>query len=364
MAKRQRPLESMGPDLKFWRGRRVFLTGHTGFKGAWLTVWLLHLGAKVKGYSLAPPTRPSLFQILQPQVVSVRADIRNRQRLFRELAAFRPEAVFHLAAQPLVRVSYREPYETYSVNVMGTVHLLEASLAASSVKSVVVVTSDKCYRESFEGKPFDEKDPLGGSDPYSASKACAEHVVSGYQGVLKTLKRRPPGLATVRAGNVIGGGDWARDRLIPDCLRAFENKRPVCLRNVSAVRPWQHVLDPLCGYLTLAERLWKEAPVYSGAWNFGPDSNGFKPVGEVVRRLSLFWGDGARSKTARGVHPHESQTLCLSSRKAKLKLGWKPRWNLDDALKHTVEWHHAFREKQDMKNMTRSQLSLFERTLA
>lgn len=355
----------MSPE--FWRGKRVFLTGHTGFKGGWLSLWLQQLGANVVGYALAPPTERNLFEsaAVGRGMASQIADIRDREALLGAITDARPEVVFHLAAQPLVRQSYADPIETYAVNVMGTAHLMEAVRASDSVRAVVNVTTDKCYdnREWIWG--YREADPLGGYDPYSSSKACSELVTAAYRQSFfnpSDYRRHRTGIATTRAGNVIGGGDWAEARLVPDALAAFARRRPVTIRNPDAVRPWQHVLEPLSGYLMLAERLATEGENYSEAWNFGPDDVDARPVRWIVDRLAALWGEGASWHYDATEHPHEAQQLRLDCSKAHSRLHWRPRWDLNDALRRTVDWQRAFLAGKDMHALTLAQIAEFTAT--
>jgi len=346
----QSPLEDLGlqfvnPD--FWRGKRVFLTGHTGFKGSWLSLWLQSLGAQLQGFALPAPTEPALFNVAHVArgMGSTLGDIRDAAALRAELAAFQPEIVIHMAAQPLVRASYDDPVGTYATNVMGTVHLLEAVRAAGSVRAVVNVTTDKCYenREWIWG--YREDEPMGGHDPYSSSKGCAELVTSAYR---RSFLHGDTALASARAGNVIGGGDWAADRLVPDMLKAFERGAPVVIRNPLATRPWQHVLEPLSGYLTLAEKLHGEGQAYAEGWNFGPADDEAKPVGWIVERLTTLWGDGARWQLDGSAQPHEAHLLKLDCTKARQRLRWVPRWSLDTTLERIVRWHQAWLAGTDM----------------
>jgi CDP-glucose 4,6-dehydratase len=329
----------VSPD--FWRGRRVFLTGHTGFKGSWLTLWLRRLGADVTGYALAPETAPSLFETARAGdgIRSILADVRDLEGLRSAMTESRAEVVFHLAAQSLVRESYARPVETYATNVMGTANLLEAVRESKTVQAVVVVTSDKCYENREWVWPYRENEPLGGHDPYSSSKGCAELVAAAYRSSFF------PRIATARAGNVIGGGDWARDRLVPDLIRAFTIGEPAVLRNPLAIRPWQHVLEPLHGYLLLAERVAQGE--HAEAWNFGPAEQDVRPVQWIADELVRRWGSGARWDQDRDTHPHEALTLKLDSSKARTQLRWTPRLTLGDALDWIVEWHHAFNAAPD-----------------
>ncbi len=364
MGKRKGTLENMVIDASFWAGKTIFLTGHTGFKGGWLSLWLQALGAKVVGYSLSPPTNPSLFEVarIAEGMTSIEGDIRDLARLAAAMVKHQPEIVIHMAAQPLVRYSYQNPVETYSTNVMGTVNLLEAVRQAGSVKAVVNITSDKCYdnREWIWG--YRENEPMGGYDPYSSSKGCAELVASAYRNSYfnpKEFDRHGVGLASVRAGNVIGGGDWAEDRLIPDIMRAIIQGKPVHIRNPHAIRPWQHVLEPLAGYLQLAQKLREDGPAYGEGWNFGPNDEDAKPVLWIVEHLTKKWGEGASWVQDGGDHPHEAHYLKLDCSKAKARLDWKPRWNIDGALSAIVDWHHAHNAGKDMREVTLQQIATY-----
>lgn len=335
---------------QFWEGKRVFLTGHTGFKGSWLSLWLESLGAQLKGYALTPLTVPALFSVARVAegMESEIGDIRNLTTLSASMAAFKPDIVIHMAAQPLVRLSYREPIETYAVNVMGTAHVLESARYVETVRCIVCVTSDKCYENQERESGYREDEPMGGHDPYSSSKGCAELVISAYRRSFFSA-RESPGLASARAGNVIGGGDWADDRLIPDILRSFEKAMPVVIRNPHATRPWQHVLEPLTGYLTLAEALWHGGHEFAEAWNFGPSDEDAWPVQQIVERMVQRWGEGARWKLDGREHPHEASSLKLDHAKAKTRLGWDPRWDLDVALARTADWHREWLQSKDMR---------------
>jgi CDP-glucose 4,6-dehydratase len=331
-------LEALVIDREFWRGRRVFITGHTGFKGAWLTLWLSELGARVTGYSLPPPTDPSLFEAagVARLVDSIEGDIRDLGKLRDAMVVAVPEVVFHLAAQALVRRSYAEPIETFSSNVMGTVNVLEALRACPSARAAVIVTSDKCYENRGLARGYVEDDPLGGHDPYSSSKACAEIVAAAYR---RSFFDGGAAIATARAGNVIGGGDWAEDRLVPDMVRAFLAGRAVRIRNPDATRPWQHVLDPLAGYLLLAERLCADGPRFAQAWNFGPGPEGSVTVRSVVEKIARQWGPGAHWELDAGEHPHEARVLALDPARARRELGWTPRLGFADSVAWTVDWY-------------------------
>lgn len=345
----------------FWPGRKVFLTGHSGFKGGWLALWLNNLGAEVAGFSLDPPTQPNLFEtarIAGALVSDMRGDVRDFAALEAALLAVDPEVIFHLAAQPLVGTSYRQALDTFAINTMGTANLLDAARKLSRLRAVVVITTDKCY-ENIEGsRPYSEHDPLGGHDPYSASKACAEIITASYRRSFYS-QAGSPAVATVRAGNVIGGGDWADDRLIPDCIRAFSNNAAVSLRNPGAVRPWQHVLDPLAGYLRLAQKLCDDGAAYAEAWNFGPDAVGDATVGEIAQGAARLWGDG-RVVMAGSAAYHEAGLLRLTSAKAKDRLAWRPRWPVARALEETVAWYKAWQAGDDMRAFSLRQIATYE----
>ena len=346
----------------FWRDKRVFVTGHTGFKGSWLCLWLEQLGALVHGYALKPPTKISLFEqaCVATGMQSEISDIRDGEALASSMIRFQPEIVIHMAAQPLVRLSYAEPVETYSTNVMGTVHLLEAVRKSQSVRAVVNVTSDKCYDNKEWVWGYREDEPMGGYDPYSNSKGCAELVTSAYRNSYfnnaKYAEHRVA-LASCRAGNVIGGGDWADDRLIPDILRAFEKNTPVVVRNPHAIRPWQHVLEPLSGYLLMAEQLFDHGPVFAEGWNFGPNDSDARPVDYIVDKLVTLWGEQARWQLDGANHPHEAAYLKLDCSKATQRLNWEPRWHLDETLVRIVKWHKAWLNHDDMRQYTMNEIN-------
>lgn len=348
-------------ESSFWKGKKVFITGHTGFKGSWLCLWLHKLGAKVTGYALNPPTEPSLFElsIASELVNSVIADIRKRDELTEAMLAASPEIVIHMAAQPLVRESYKNPVDTYATNVMGTVNLFEAVRKCDSVKAVVNVTTDKCYENKEWVWGYRENEPVGGYDPYSSSKACSELVTSAYRNSFfnpKDYAEHGVAIASARAGNVIGGGDWANDRLIPDCVRAILNGEKVVIRNPGAIRPWQHVLEPLSGYLFLAQKLYEDGPKYAEGWNFGPDDRDAKPVDWIVQRMCAKWGGDASYEIDKGEHPHEAHYLKLDCSKAKAELGWAPRWGLEKAIDSIIDWTKAYKENKDLREKCLKQI--------
>jgi CDP-glucose 4,6-dehydratase len=354
-------------DADFWAGRRVLLTGHTGFKGAWLSLWLQTLGARVTGLAPGVPTSPSFYELagIAARMESERAiDVRDADALREALRAARPEVVLHLAAQPMVRRSLRDPAMTYAVNVLGTVNVLEAvRLEPDDVRSVVVVTSDKCYENPEGGNPegasrrFVEDDALGGSDPYSSSKACAELIAAAYRRSFFATDGAPR-IATARAGNVIGGGDWGEDRLIGDIVRGVQAGEAVKVRNPDAVRPWQHVLNPLSGYLLLAEELWRSRDA-AQAWNFGPQKGDAQTVRWILERLERLWGGAFNWELDGGVNPPEAGWLELDSSKAQQHLGWHPEWDLGQALERVVQWHEAQRRGEDMRKLSLAQIELF-----
>jgi CDP-glucose 4,6-dehydratase len=349
------------PSPAFWQGKQVLVTGHTGFKGGWLCHWLLRLGASVTGLALAPDTAPSLFgqSRLGDRLNSTLGDIRDLDATRRLVRAANPDIILHLAAQSLVRRSYADPVGTYATNVMGTVHVLEACRDAGATRAFVSVTSDKCYLNHEGALPFREADPLGGADPYSSSKASAEIVTAAYRQSFFAAGSSSMGLASVRAGNVIGGGDWAPDRLLPDCARAFATGRPVEIRNPQAVRPWQHVLEPLAGYLLLAERLWADAS-FGEAWNFGPPESDTRTVSAVVDAVAHRWGLETGWTAQPGDHPHEAMQLRLDSGKAKARLGWAPRLELDQALAWTVDWYRRCQAGEAARMLVDDQIAAYE----
>lgn len=350
----------VNPDRAFWRGRRVLVTGHSGFKGAWLAHWLVRLGAMPFGLSL--PTQDAAeaerLASLDGTVPNLACDIRDARVVREAVAEAAPEIVLHLAAQPLVRRSYAEPALTFETNVMGTLNLLEAVGAQPGVRSVVIATTDKCYENREWPWPYREADPLGGHDPYSASKACTEILAASWRSSFAA--ERGIALATARAGNVVGGGDWAQDRLVPDAIRAFSRYEPVAIRNPQATRPWQHVLDALCGYLLLAERLDGQGASFAEAWNFGPDSAAERPVSEVLDILTRLWGEGAswRRDGAPGVH--EAERLSLDSSKARQRLGWRTRLDVEAALALTMGWYRGHREGQPAGKLIAGDIEAYE----
>ncbi len=351
-----------------WQNIRVYLTGHTGFKGSWMSLWLASLGATVHGYALAPESDPNLFKDARvaDHIEHEVGDIRNLEQMERSIAAFKPDVVFHMAAQPLVRRSYANPVETYSTNVMGTVHLLDAIRRVPSVRAAVIVTTDKCYqnRESLLG--YREEDSLGGFDPYSNSKACAELVTASYRDSYFSpagLAEHKVALASARAGNVIGGGDWSQDRLIPDMIRGFIAGQPVHIRYPRAIRPWQHVLEPLAGYIALAEHLLRDGSAFAGAWNFGPADDDAWPVARVADAMTALWGAGAGWVCDTAENPHEAGYLKLDAGKARSLLDWHPRLPLEHALRWVVEWFHAWRQGENMQAFTLSQIAEYQRRL-
>lgn len=351
---------------EFWKDKRVLITGHTGFKGSWLSLWLQALGAEVSGYSLPAPTSPSLFELARvaEQMQAIEGDVRDFEHLNRTIKSTRPEIVIHMAAQSLVRRSYLNPVETFATNVMGTVHLLEAARESDSLKAVIVVTSDKCYENREWVWGYREIDPMGGHDPYSSSKGCTELATAAFRNSFFNgtgERQSTAAVASARAGNVIGGGDWAEDRLLPDIMRGWLEGRSVLIRNPQAVRPWQHVLEPLGAYLLLAENLYAEGESYAESWNFGPLEQDARPVSWIVDRCRLFWGDGARWEQDEQEHPHEANYLKLDCSKARARLGWEPRWNLERALEATVQWYRAYQSGDDVRQLTLRQIEEYQK---
>ena len=365
MARWQSALEGVVMAPEFWQGKKVLLTGHTGFKGSWLSLWLQSLGAQVTGYALSPPTDPSLFEAADvgSGMTSIIGDIRDLDKLQAVFAEQQPEIVIHMAAQPLVRYSYVNPVETYSTNVMGTVNLLEAVRHCPSVKVVVNITTDKCYENREWAWGYRETEPMGGYDPYSNSKGCAELVSSAYRSSFfnaDTYAEHGVALGTVRAGNVIGGGDWAQDRLIPDILAAFEQGQFVDIRNPHAIRPWQHVLEPLRGYLTLAEKLYEQGSNFAEGWNFGPNDEDAKPVGWIVEQMANLWGNDAQWQIDTGSHPHEAHYLKLDISKARSRLDWHPALRLNEALQLIIDWSKQKQAGVNLRDLTLSQIKNYQ----
>lgn len=356
-------MEGLGVANEFWRGKRVLVTGHTGFKGSWLSLWLSELGAQVAGYALMPYTERDNYILcgLEQKIKEVRGNILDSTLLEKTFQEEQPEIVFHLAAQPLVRLSYEQPKLTYETNVIGTLNVLEAARKAGCVRSAVMITTDKCYENRGVSQGYRESDPMGGYDPYSSSKGCAELLIASYR---RSYCRHggtgnsPMAIASARAGNVIGGGDWSPNRLIPDCIRAIEAGEPICLRNPAAVRPWQFVLEPLSGYLMLAEKLWTEPEAYAGGWNFGPDPSQVTTVEAMAQELTAAYGAGVVKCQADVQAPHEDQILLLDSTKAKEHLGWRPRLSGQETLEWTAEWYRDYRRKAPLE-ICRRQLSAF-----
>ncbi|HEY4135700.1 MAG TPA: CDP-glucose 4,6-dehydratase [Alphaproteobacteria bacterium] len=354
------PQDSVNPA--FWAGRRVFVTGHTGFMGGWLCTWLSRLGAEVHGYALAAPSEPSFYETtgLSRDLSSTIADVRDRDALAAAMRRARPEIVLHLAAQPLVRAAAADPVGTYATNVMGTVHLLDAMRACPTVTAAVVVTTDKVYENKEWEWGYRETDALGGREPYGNSKACSELVVEAFRQSYFS-GAAAPGIATVRAGNIIGGGDWAADRLVPDAMRAFADGRALEIRHPEAVRPWQHVLEPVRGFLMLAERLTGQPADFSSGWNFGPAEADSQPVGWMADRLVSAWGDAAEWRSVAAAGPHEATLLTLSSVRAKRAFGWETKWTAETAIRRTVEWYRAFYANEDVRKTTERQIADFEK---
>ncbi len=352
---------------QFWSGKRVFLTGHTGFKGSWLSLWLRQLGASVTGYALEPPTQPNLFTVAKvgESLSHNIADVRDLSAVTKAMQKCEPEIVFHMAAQPIVRDSYLLPVETYATNVMGTVHVLEAVRQTGGVRAVVSVTSDKCYENRETIWPYRETDAMGGHDPYSSSKGCAELVTSAYGRSFFTPKMAKGSLASARAGNVIGGGDWAKDRLMADLMRGLMAGEDVIIRRPRAVRPWQHVLEPLSGYLAVAEHLFSNGPMAWDAWNFGPEADSNQTVETLARLTGRLWHRPDSIKIREDADaPHEAGLLTLDSTKARIQLGWHSRWSFEECIARTVEWYRGFRDGADMHALSISQIEAYERAPA
>jgi len=346
-------------DPSFWKGKKVFITGHTGFKGSWLSLWLASMDAKITGYSLQANTAPNLFEVLLIDSLLEKshfADIRDLATLQKVMFETKPDVVIHMAAQPLVRHSYLNPVETYATNVMGTVNVLESTRNVDSVCSTVVVTTDKCYENKEWVWGYRENEPMGGYDPYSNSKGCAELVTSAYRQSYFSNNNSRNSVASARAGNVIGGGDWSEDRLIPDAIKAFEANKVLMIRNPLATRPWQHVLEPLSGYLILAQALYEHGSTFASGWNFGPSDEDNRSVQEVVDILISGWGQKAHWENDGSEQPHEANLLKLDCSKAKIYLGWTPKWNIEMAIEKVIQWQKAFRNKENMQEITLSQI--------
>lgn len=351
-------------DTSFWKNKKILLTGHTGFKGSWMSLWLQQMGAKVTGFSKFIPTKPSLFELAKVEngMTSITGDINDLNQIKQAVEKFEPEIVIHMAAQSLVRKSYDNPVETFSTNVMGTVNLLEAIRIVGKSRVVINVTSDKCYENKGNKTGFKEDDPMGGYDPYSNSKGCAELVTASFRNSFFNLDKYDKhkiAVASVRAGNVIGGGDWAQDRLIPDIIRAIIKDQPIKIRNPNATRPWQFVLEPLEGYLLLAEKLWYEGKKYSEAWNFGPNDNDVKTVSWIIHRFGELWNNKINFEIDQTEQLHEASYLGLDCTKAKTKLGWSPKIDIEHALKFTVEWYRQYVLGKDIRKFTEEQIKQF-----
>lgn len=337
-------------NTTFWKNKKVFLTGHTGFKGSWLSIWLQSMGVILKGYSLEPNTDPNLFTLARVSefMESEIGDIRDLDHISKSMIDFNPDILIHMAAQPLVRLSYQNPVDTYTTNVMGTVNVLEAARNCSNLRAIVSVTTDKCYENKEWDWGYRENEPMGGKDPYSSSKGCAELVIAAYRHSYFSTNATAS-LASARAGNVIGGGDWAEDRLIPDILIAFEKSHEVIIRNPLSTRPWQHVLEPLSGYLVLAENLFEFGDTYAEGWNFGPKDEDCKPVSWILDKMVRKWGEGACWKHDTSNNPHEARFLKLDCSKAANRLKWKPKWNLEEVLDSIIDWHQSYLSGKDVK---------------
>ena len=349
-------------DKKFWQDKKVFITGHTGFKGGWLSTWLSHLNANVKGYSLNPNTKVNFFEVVGVKNIidSEINDIRDHSALKKAILDFSPDIVFHMAAQPLVRASYINPIETYQTNVIGTANLLDSCLNCESVNSVINITTDKCYENDARKTGYKETDPMGGYDPYSSSKGCSELLTSSYYNSF--YKKKGKGLCSVRAGNVIGGGDWSKDRLIPDFFRALEAKETLQIRSPDATRPWQHVLEPISGYLMLAEKLVDEGANYAEPWNFGPDENNTRSVSQILEHLCKNI-KGCNWTVERKPQLHETMFLNINSSKAKSRLGWAHQWDPETALNKTIDWYKAWLNREDLMSITNLQIDEYEKTM-
>jgi CDP-glucose 4,6-dehydratase len=351
---------SVNPD--FWKGKKIFLTGHTGFKGGWLSFWLTSMGAEVTGYSLAPLTTPNLFEILGVEAFISKshiADIRSLDTLQQAIQNASPDIIIHMAAQPLVRYSYLHPVDTYATNVMGTVNVLESARNAETVRATLIITTDKCYENKEWSWGYRENEPMGGYDPYSNSKGCAELITAAYRQSYFSDSSSRNAIASARAGNVIGGGDWSEDRLVPDAIRAFEGGKPVMIRNPLATRPWQHVLEPLSGYLILSQALYNDGSQFASGWNFGPRDEDNRSVSEVIDMIISKWSGSARWEKEGSEQPHEANFLKLDCSKAQSQLGWMPKWNLENACQKIVEWQNSFYSKKNMQEATLAQINQY-----
>jgi CDP-glucose 4,6-dehydratase len=345
----------------FWKGKKVFLTGHTGFKGSWLSLWLQNMGAVVKGYALEPNTNPNLFtqaKVAQNMDSEI-GDVTDLNHITKSMKAFDPDVLIHMAAQPLVRLSYEDPVTTYNTNVMGTVNVIEAARKCANLKSIVAVTTDKCYENKEWVWGYREDEPMGGHDPYSSSKGCAELVIAAYRKSYFNVANSPA-LASVRAGNVIGGGDWSKDRLVPDILKAFEKKVPVVVRNPNATRPWQHVLEPLSGYLVLAQRLYEDGQLFAEGWNFGPKEEDCKSVGWILDKMVAQWSGSASWELDENNNPHEAGYLKLDCSKAAMYLGWYPKLRLEQTLEGIIKWHKAFLDGANMREICLTEIRNYQ----
>uniref|UniRef100_UPI00404738BA CDP-glucose 4,6-dehydratase n=1 Tax=Algoriphagus sp. TaxID=1872435 RepID=UPI00404738BA len=345
----------------FWKGKKVFLTGHTGFKGSWLSLWLQNMGAVVKGYALVPNTNPNLFTQgnVAQNMDSEIGDVTDLNHIIESMKAFDPEILIHMAAQPLVRLSYEDPVTTYNTNVMGTVNVLEAARKCANLRSIVVVTTDKCYENKEWVWGYREDEPMGGYDPYSSSKGCAELVTAAYRNSYFNGVNSPA-LASARAGNVIGGGDWSKDRLVPDILRAFEKNVPVVVRNPKSTRPWQHVLEPLSGYLVLAQRLYEDGQLFAEGWNFGPKDEDCKSVGWILDKMVDQWGCSTTWELDENNNPHEAGYLKLDCSKAAMRLGWYPKLRLEQTLEAIINWHKAFLDGANMREICLTEIENYQ----
>lgn len=365
MGQRRRALEDLGVSPGFWKDKKVLITGHMGFKGSWLSLWLQSLGAEVAGYSLPSPVQPSLFETanVSEKMNSVTGDVRNLDKLKETLNHHSPQIIFHMAAQSLVLPSYEDPVYTYETNVMGTLNLLEAARYSEGLKVVVVVTSDKCYENKNTEWNYKEDDPMGGFDPYSSSKGCAELITSAYRNSFfssESYESHGVSISSVRAGNVFGGGDWSDHRLIPDIIKAALDQRPAVIRNPNAIRPWQYVLEPINGYLTLAEKQWEQGAAYAEGWNFGPDEEDAKPVSWVVKKIADLWGEGFQVQPDEKQHPHEAHFLKLDCSKAHTRLQWQPKSDIAAGLEWTVQWYRDFHEGQPAQELCDNAILRFQ----